>query len=59
MRPTLCATCAWLREIVTAKGSRFLLCKLSQSNPAYPKYPAQPVVQCAGYKKNERDELKQ
>lgn len=59
MRPTLCATCTWIREIVTPKASRFLLCQLSQTNPAYPKYPAQPVVQCAGYQKKERAELKQ
>jgi hypothetical protein len=38
-----------MREVVTPKGSRFLLCQLSQTNPAYPKYPAQPVIQCGGY----------
>jgi hypothetical protein len=40
-----------MREVVTPKGSRFLLCQLSQSNPDYPKYPRQPVVQCDGYRK--------
>jgi hypothetical protein len=38
-----------MREIVTPRGSRFLLCQLSQSNPKYPKYPPQPVVRCDGY----------
>ena len=35
------------------KGSRFLLCQLSQTNSAYPKYPPQPVVRCDGYRKKE------
>jgi hypothetical protein len=38
-----------MREIVTPKGSRFLLCTLSQSNAAFPKYPAQPVTRCDGH----------
>jgi hypothetical protein len=38
-----------LREVRTAR-SRFLLCELSDENDGYPKYPAQPVVQCEGYK---------
>jgi hypothetical protein len=47
---SLCETCAFMREIVTPKGSRFLLCQLAQSNPAFRKYPPQPVVQCGGYR---------
>ena len=47
--PSLCETCAFLREVVTPKGSRFLLCRLSRSDPAFPKYPPQPVVRCDGY----------
>ncbi len=50
---SLCETCTWMREVVTPKGSRFLLCQLSQSNPAYRKYPPQPVVRCASYWKKE------
>jgi hypothetical protein len=45
-----------MREVVTPKGSRFLLCQLSRTNPAYPKYPAQPVVRCDGYQRNEQTE---
>jgi hypothetical protein len=37
-----------MREVLTAR-SRFLLCRLSLTHPAYPKYPAQPVVRCDGY----------
>ena len=54
MTPSLCATCACMREVVTPKGSRFLLCRLSQTDPAYPKYPPQPVVRCDGHRKKEQ-----
>lgn len=47
---SLCETCASMREVVTPRGSRFLLCQLSAADPAYPKYPPQPVVRCAGYR---------
>jgi hypothetical protein len=47
---SLCETCASVREVATPKGSRFLLCRLSQSDPAFPKYPPQPVVRCNGYR---------
>ena len=56
MTPSLCETCAWMREVVTPKGSRFLLCRLSQTDPDYPKYPLQPVVRCDGYRKKEQAE---
>ena len=39
-----------MREIVSAKGSRFLLCKLAQSDARFAKYPPQPVVGCEGYR---------
>ena len=51
MTLSLCETCAWMREVVTPKGSRFLLCQLSQTDRDYPKYPPQPVVRCDGYRK--------
>jgi hypothetical protein len=39
-----------MREVKTTR-SRFLLCELSVVNPAYRKYPPQPIVRCAGYEK--------
>jgi putative acetyltransferase len=45
---SLCESCRNMREIHTAR-SCFLLCELSVSNDAYPKYPPQPVVRCNGY----------
>jgi len=48
MTPSLCEMCKNKRDVVTAR-SRFLLCELVKSDPAYPKYPPQPVVRCEGY----------
>ena len=56
MTLSLCQTCALMREVITRKGSRFLLCQLSQTDPAYPKYPPQPVVRCEGHQKKEKTE---
>jgi hypothetical protein len=51
--PSLCARCALRREVVTPRGSRFLLCRRSQTDPSYPKYPPQPVVRCPGFQEGE------
>jgi hypothetical protein len=56
---SLCETCAHRREIVTPRGSRFLLCRRSIMEPCYPRYPPQPVVRCDGHEtrdESERDE---
>jgi hypothetical protein len=53
---SLCETCALMREVLTPRGPRFLLCRLSSTDPAYPKYPPQPVVRCDGYRPKDRDE---
>jgi hypothetical protein len=45
-----------MREVITPKGSRFLLCQLSRNDPAYPKYPPQPVVRCEGYRPRESEQ---
>ena len=49
MFQSLCESCTSMREVVTPRGSRFLLCQLSKTDPQYPKYPPQPVVRCPGY----------
>jgi hypothetical protein len=54
MTQSLCEACKNMREVRTAR-SRFLLCELSVTNAAYPKYPPQPVVRCDGYQA--RDEV--
>jgi hypothetical protein len=50
-----CETCRWMREVTTPR-SRFLLCELSKTNPAYGKYPPQPVVRCQGYQQKQAKE---
>jgi len=40
---SLCRRCAHLREVRSGRGSVFLMCQ----EPTLPKYPAQPVRQCA------------
>lgn len=49
MRLSLCETCEWVRVVTTPRGSRFLMCRRSQSDPPFPKYPPQPVARCGGY----------
>lgn len=53
MIPSLCEFCRHTKEVVSAKGSRFLLCQKSGADNRYPKYPPQPVVQCRGFEQNE------
>lgn len=45
----LCDDCQHARPIASAKGSLFLLCRLSESDPRFLKYPRLPVLSCAGY----------
>jgi hypothetical protein len=45
-----------VRELITPGGARFLLCRLSRTDPAYLKYPPQPVVRCDGYRAGGNDE---
>jgi hypothetical protein len=58
MKQSLCETCRWMREVKTPKGSRFLLCQLSNSHAEYSKYPPQPVVHCQGFLPQEGKEKK-
>jgi hypothetical protein len=48
-RAGLCADCVHARQIESDRGARFYLCELSAVDPAYRKYPALPVIRCAGY----------
>jgi len=49
LREGLCAECRNARRIRSDRGSVFLLCELSASDPRFAKYPRLPVLQCAGY----------
>jgi len=48
-RVGLCAACSHVQVITSTRGSRFYLCRLSVTDPRFPKYPALPVRICAGY----------
>jgi hypothetical protein len=37
--------------INTPRGSTFYLCRLSETDPRFDKYPRLPVIRCAGYQK--------
>lgn len=45
----LCPDCVHARRIASDRGATFLLCELSATDAAFPKYPALPVLQCSGY----------
>jgi hypothetical protein len=48
----LCLTCAHVRPIESSKGSAFILCELSKSDPRFPKYPRLPVLNCPGFRQS-------
>ncbi len=45
----LCARCRNARAILNDRDSRFVLCERSRVDPAFRRYPALPVVACAGF----------
>jgi hypothetical protein len=49
LRAGLCADCLYARRIESARGSMFYLCERSASDPAFPKYPQLPVIECSGH----------
>ena len=54
----LCESCRNMREIISGKGSRFLLCEVSQTDPRFKKYPPQPIVRCLGYGRRWRQRMR-
>ena len=52
----LCAVCTHVRVVVSGKGSRFYLCRLSEVDSRFAKYPRLPMLQCAGFEKSEAEE---
>jgi hypothetical protein len=51
----LCGDCLHARRLESARGSIFILCNLSFSDPRFPKYPRLPVLSCDGYRRKETD----
>jgi hypothetical protein len=48
-RAGLCGSCVHARTIVSSHGSTFYLCRLSEVDPGFPRYPRLPVLECRGY----------
>jgi hypothetical protein len=49
LRVGLCATCLHARRVESSRGSEFILCGRSATDPGFPKYPSLPVMECSGY----------
>lgn len=45
----LCGHCRHARPIRSDRGSAFILCGRSKSDPRYARYPRLPVSRCPGY----------
>ena len=52
--PGLCDACRHSRRVESARGSLFWLCRRSETDPAYPRYPRLPVVICPGFEAESR-----
>ena len=50
----LCESCVHQRIVRNTRGSSFSLCERSRTDPACPRYPRLPVVDCAGYEPREK-----
>ena len=49
MNVGLCDRCKHARRVESARGSVFVMCELSKTDPRFARYPALPVLRCAGY----------
>lgn len=49
-RAGLCGACRETRLVRSARGSRFYLCRRSERDADYPRYPPLPVVRCPGFR---------
>ena len=45
----LCLDCLNVKVVRSDRGSTFYSCRLSASDPRFPKYPRLPVLSCSGY----------
>jgi hypothetical protein len=49
----LCARCVHARRVISSRTSVFYLCRLSEVDARFPKYPRLPVLQCSGFSEPE------
>jgi hypothetical protein len=55
----LCDLCRHQRVVRNTRGSTFSLCERSKTDPAFPRYPRLPVVECSGYEPRPQDAVTQ
>jgi hypothetical protein len=48
-RAGACATCRFARVIESRRGSVYVLCERSRTDPRFSRYPTLPVGVCPGY----------
>ena len=48
--PGLCSSCVHAGTVTSDRGSTFVQCSLSKTDPQFPKYPRLPVLVCSGWK---------
>ena len=51
----LCSRCVHVQLVQSSRGSTFYLCRLSFSDPRFARYPALPVLSCAGFVPREKE----
>jgi hypothetical protein len=49
----LCPRCKHVKS-VPGKNTVFLMCRRSQSDPRFPRYPPQPITSCVGFEPEPR-----
>jgi len=47
----LCESCRHCKRVASARGSEFRLCRLSEGDARFVKYPRLPVLTCGGYER--------
>jgi len=45
----LCARCRHARPFQSGKGVTYLACEKNRTDPSFPKFPALPMRECAGF----------
>jgi hypothetical protein len=51
-RVGLCLSCKHVDVITSSRESTFYRCRRAETDPAFRKYPALPVVACRGYERD-------
>ncbi|HSC28823.1 MAG TPA: hypothetical protein VLD67_16215 [Vicinamibacterales bacterium] len=46
----LCSRCRHHRIVSSARGATFVLCRLSETDPRFARYPRLPVLTCSGFR---------